>query len=142
MPLLKLFTTKYFGFRSCNAAIFSGSWVSVAEKSSFWHEDDLGSSKEVVILLRVVPEIACHVGATASGYGIVNEELHGEVDGVGIEVVDGGGSRAERTLGSHSWKDCAMSRSASSITCVQELERPRYPIGAVMLRTYKEPKVL
>ena len=42
-----LCTTKYFGSYRFNAAIFAGSRVSVAEKSSFWQDDSRFSSISV-----------------------------------------------------------------------------------------------
>lgn len=50
-----------------------------------------------MIRLRVVPEIVCQTGPTASGYGTASEEILGITGCAGADVAVEGGSRAERT---------------------------------------------
>ena len=79
-PSTWLLTTKYLGSFKSKAASLPGSRVSVAEKSSFWHEDTFLSSMSVRkydSLLRWRK-----AGARPSGYG--SELWHLTCHGVGI----------------------------------------------------------
>ena len=117
VSVFELCTTMYLGCRSPSAEIFAGSRVSVAEKSSFWQDDSLGSSMSVRTY-GTSRNRWRKAGANASGWGRAECVDDGATSGCVVDKSsEGRGGRvAASTWASQSWKDCASRRSASSMT--------------------------